>query len=128
MPKILSEKIKAPKKYRIVFAILALIIIIIFTVLAGAVVYYKTFNMFGLSQIPITNCTDTDGGNLQELFGTCTDSARQAHSDTCVFTGLQAELKLQEWSCKNNTDACTSEIKPCQLGFVCSSGQCIKSS
>lgn len=124
MPKMLSRKIKTPKKYRIVFAVLALLVIIIFMVLAGITVYYKTYNLFGLSQIPITNCTDTDGGNLQETFGTCTDSARQAHSDTCVFTGLQAELKLQEWSCKNDT--CSSEIKPCQSGFVCSVGRCIK--
>ena len=124
MLKMPSEKIKAPKKYRIVFAVLALLIIIIFTILAGAVIYYKSFNLFGLSQVPITNCTDTDGGNLQETFGTCTDSVRQTHSDTCVFTGLQAELKLQEWSCKN--DSCSSEIKACQLGFVCSVGRCIK--
>jgi hypothetical protein len=85
----------------------------------------KISDLVGLQQTPATtNCTDTDGGNLQDTFGTCTDSARQSKSDTCVLTGLREPLKLQEWFCENNI--CKSEIKDCNPGFTCNSGMCIK--
>jgi len=115
---------KVPKGLRVVFAILAILIIIAFVVIMGFMIYQKTSNMLGLSQTPIVNCTDTDNGNLQEVFGTCTDSTKQSKSDTCVLTGLREEYKLQEWFCENN--ACTSEIKSCQAGFICQTGRCIK--
>jgi hypothetical protein len=89
----------------------------------GIMIYQKTSNLIGFSQTPVTNCTDIDNGKIPEVFGTCIDSTRQAHSDVCVLTGLREPFKLQEYFCQNN--ACTSEIISCQSGFVCSSGQCV---
>jgi hypothetical protein len=117
---------KAPKKLRIIFAVFALLIIIGFTAVMFTQIALKITDLAGLQQAPstTTNCTDTDGGNLQDTFGTCTDSSRLPHSDTCVLTGLQEELKLQEWFCQNNS--CKSEIKNCNPGLMCGGGECVQ--
>lgn len=126
MPAVQMNKIKipkVPKGFRFIFAILALLIIIGFVLIMGIMIYQKTSNLMGFSQTPVTNCTDTDGGKIPEVFGACIDATRQAHSDVCVLTGLREPLKLQEYFCQNN--ACISETISCQFGFVCSSGQCV---
>ncbi len=115
---------KVPKKLRIMFAVFALLIIIGLVAVMFTQIALKISDLVGLQQTPATtNCTDTDGGNLQETFGTCTDSARIQHSDTCVLTGLREPLKLQEWLCENNI--CKSEIKNCNPDFNCVSGMCV---
>jgi hypothetical protein len=117
---------KIPKGLRIIFAVFALLIIIGFVAIMMTQIILKASDLVGLQQTPVTttNCTDTDNGNFQDAFGTCTDSTRQSKSDTCVLTGIREELKLQEWFCVNNT--CKSEIKDCNPGFNCAGGMCVK--
>ena len=117
---------KVPKELRAMFALLALLIIIGFVIVMGATIYKNTSNMLGISQTPVTNCTDTDGGNLSMVFGTCTDSSRIQHSDTCVLTGVREPLKLQEWFCSNTTNTCVSVIENCYPNFTCQSGVCVQ--
>jgi len=115
---------RVPKGLRIIFAVFALLIIIGFVAIMMTQIILKASDLVGLQQAPITtiNCTDTDNGNFQDAFGTCTDSNRKENSDTCVLTGLREELKLNEWFCVNNT--CKSEIKDCNPGFNCAGGIC----
>lgn len=123
----MAPKSKVAKPLKFMAAGLAILIIAGLLVFMISTLIQKASDLTGLEQNPVTtiNCTDTDGGNLQQQFGTCTDSTRQSKSDTCVLTGLQEALKLQEWFCNTTTNTCKSEIKTCDPGFVCAGGMCV---
>lgn len=115
---------KVARSLKFLAAGLAIMILAFLLIYMISGLVQKTTELTGLEQIPTTNCTDTDGGNLQDTFGTCTDSNRKTNSDTCVLTGLREPLKLQEWFCDNST--CKSEIKECPPGFNCAGGMCVQ--
>ena len=118
------EKLKIPKGMKIIIGICALAIIVALAALLLTRIITQTAELTGLKVDFPTNCTDSDGGNNEAVFGSCKDGTRQTHSDTCVLTGIREPFKLKEYTCKDNK--CASNITACQEGFSCVAGQCIK--
>ena len=116
--------IKVPKKFKIIIAILAVILIIALAALLFARIATQVADQFGLKQTVVTNCTDSDGGKIDTEQGFCMDNLRKTYSDACIITGVREKLKLQEYFCQDNK--CTSEIIQCQTGFACVAGRCVK--
>lgn len=116
---------KIPKGLGIIVAVGAILIIVTLLAFLLLRIIATTADLTGLKEPVIGNCTDTDGGKIDNSFGTCADNTRKTYSDTCVFTGVRETLKLQEYFCETNT--CKSETIACQEGFSCIGGQCAKS-
>ena len=111
---------KVPKKYAILFAAAAIIIIIAVMIFSASQV---VDGILGLRQPVFFTCTDSDNGTVTDTFGECEDNSRQTYSDTCVLTGIRTPLKLREWHC---SEFCEQEIVECPLGSVCAGGKCVQ--
>jgi hypothetical protein len=67
-------------------------------------------------------CTDTDGGQKPDLFGTVTDKFGDSISDSCVTSNSQVD----EFYC--GADGLAANIHmDCQTGYSCKNGVCAKS-
>jgi len=72
----------------------------------------KTINIYG-------GCTDTDGGKIWEVKGTCTDKYGNTYTDSCV-----SDYGVSEFEC-SSTGLCTHYSVVCPTNY-CSLGACIE--
>lgn|GEM_PF-3047338 len=113
---------KAPKKYSIVIAMIAILMVLGLALFIGTRIVSQ---IGGLMSPPVpTECTDSDNGTFTEAYGSCADDVGRTFYDTCVITSVSGELQIQEYYCENNV--CKSRISSCGEGFACAGGKCIK--
>jgi len=76
----------------------------------------------GACKIPLEgNCTDSDNGIKEDVFGTCSDSLGD-FPDVC-----SSSSSVKEFSCNQTTEFCEFSIKTCGTSEICENGKCVLS-
>ena len=74
----------------------------------------------GACKIPLEgNCTDSDNGIKEDVFGTCSDSLGD-FPDDCYSSS-----SVKEFSCNQTTEFCEFSIKTCGTSEICENGKCV---
>jgi len=75
------------------------------------------------------NCTDTDGGWISTVKGTCKLDSEPIYTDKCLDSNLLLEAGCEDTTGDGNLDFCTRGFYECSRdGKICQNGTCVENS